>query len=107
MAEIYDVGDEVICIDDKKGINYNSGIIPQWPVKDNKYIVRSFANNDGIVEGVRLAEIVNPEQYVPLLNDFQEPAFATWRFVKLRTAYQIREESETIKESIDESVEVI
>ena len=43
--------------------------------------------------GVLLEELINPEVFISLLGRIQESAFATWRFSKLRSAYELEEES--------------
>jgi hypothetical protein len=58
--------------------------VPNWITQDKKYIIRGFNENDGIVLGVLLEEVVNPIRFFKLINKFQEPAFAEWRFRKLK-----------------------
>jgi hypothetical protein len=92
MSDLLDVGDEVICIDDSKPNGWSQEDFPQWVVKDKTYVIREILHNDDIVAGVLLVELKNPLIFQKLLNRFQEPAFATWRFSKLRSAYEIAEE---------------
>jgi hypothetical protein len=96
----FSVGDEVICINDTRPDKHQDYIIPNWPVKDNIYTIRAFQDNEGIVVGILLEEIENPEVPIQLIHRVQEPAFATWRFAKHRSAYMIEEESEEVEEEI-------
>lgn len=95
MSDLIGVGDEVICINDSRPEGWSSEVFPQWVVKDLKYIVREVLDNDDIVVGVLLVELINPPVYQKLLGREQEPAFATWRFSKLRSAYEIQEEKQS------------
>ena len=68
-------------------------------------IMAIFAVAD-IVTGILLSGVNNPQIYIPLLKRMQEPAFAYWRFVKKRTAYQIQEEeAENLMEEIVTEIE--
>jgi hypothetical protein len=87
------VGDEVICIDDKRPDGWTAEHFPQWVVVDAKYTIREILDNDNIAVGVLLEELINPEVFISLLGRIQESAFATWRFSKLRSAYELAEES--------------
>ena len=82
-------GDKVICI--------NATIDPEkseeirrdfeiWVTKDQEYTIREILDNNGIVTGVLLDEIHNFPKFFKLINRFQEPAFAQWRFRKLNYA---------------------
>lgn len=108
MSEnLFDIGDEVICIDNSiKPENLGTVMrkFPIWIQKDKKYIIRDILGNDDIVVGILLEGVKNPPIFIPLLKRMQEPAFAYWRFSKLRTAYQIREEKESQK--INESITI-
>jgi hypothetical protein len=88
------VGDEVICIGDNRPVGWTSSTYPQWVVKGKKYIIREILDNDDIVVGVLLVELRNPKTFITLIGKVQEPAFATWRFEKTRSAYEIAEEKE-------------
>lgn len=92
MKDLINVGDEVICINDSKPEGWTIDVFPQWVSKDSKYIIREIFDNDDIVVGVLLEELRNPLVYQKLIGKEQEPAFATWRFSKLRTAFEIEEE---------------
>ena len=58
--------------------------VPNWVKKGNQYTVRGFTNNNGIVDGIWLEEIRNNPLFFKLINRAQEPAFALWRFEKLK-----------------------
>lgn len=92
MSDLLGVGDEVICIDDSRPENWSADVFPQWVIKDLKYIIREVLENEDIVVGVLVEELHNPPIYQHLLGREQEPAFAQWRFSKLRSAYAIAEE---------------
>lgn len=81
----YRVGDAVYCVNDKQTNMHVAFLFQQWPQKDNKYIVRKFAENDGIVTGVYLEELHNKPIFIDLLKREQEPAYSTWRFRKAET----------------------
>ncbi|HEY1025052.1 MAG TPA: hypothetical protein VGE26_07805 [Sphingobacteriaceae bacterium] len=94
-------GDKVICV--------NASIDPDkaeeigrdfeiWVVKDNQYTIREILDNNGIVPGVLLEEIHNFKKFFKLLNRYQEPAFAKWRFRKL--IYNMAEEDLAMKEDL-------
>jgi hypothetical protein len=93
--DLLDIGDEVICKDsfikpeNKVSVNKN---FPIWIKQGAKYIVRDVFRNDDIVVGIVLQDRKNPEIYIPLLKRMQEPAFAFWRFEKLRGAFEMSEE---------------
>lgn len=83
------IGDKVICI--------NSNIDPDkmeeiksdfeiWIEKDKEYTIREILENNGIVAGVLLEEVHNFPKFFHLINRFQEPAFAIWRFRKTEKA---------------------
>ena len=83
---MFEIGEQVVCIDasmQTHTIEELSKDVPNWIVQDKKYIIRGFHDNDGIVLGVLLEEVVNPIKFFKLINKFQEPAFAVWRFRKL------------------------
>lgn len=83
---MFEIGEQVVCIDasmQTHTIEELSKDVPNWITQDKKYIIRGFHDNDGIVLGVLLEEVVNPIRFFKLINKFQEPAFAVWRFRKL------------------------
>lgn len=84
---MFEIGEQVVCINasmQAHTIEELSKDVPNWIVQDKKYIIRGFNENDGIVLGVLLEEVVNPIRFFKLINKFQEPAFAEWRFRKLK-----------------------
>ena len=97
------VGDEVICINDSRPNGWTSEHFPQWVKKDEKYTIREILENDDIVIGILVEELINPIVYIALIDREQESAFASWRFSKLRTAYEIKEEknSEQVSEKMN------
>jgi hypothetical protein len=83
---MFDIGELVVCVDSSKAPHTVEEIdldVPNWVVKGQRYTIRGFNENDGIVVGVLLEEVVNPLKYFRLVNRVQEPAFAKWRFRKL------------------------
>lgn len=103
MNDLLDVGDEVLCIDASIDTKNKTAVFKNFPVwikQGEKYIVRDIFYNDEIVAGIVLQKRRNPPIYIPLLKRMQEPAFATWRFRKTKSAYQIQEETEDVKEVI-------
>jgi hypothetical protein len=93
--DLLDIGDEVLCVDSSIKPELRASIMKDYPVwikEGDKYIIRDILRNDDIVVGILLEGRKNPPLWIPLIKRMQEPAFATWRFVKERTAYQIREE---------------
>lgn len=82
-------GDKVVCIDAKIDPEKAEEIrrdFEIWITKDNEYTIREILNNNGIVPGLLLDEVHNFPKYFKLINKFQEPAFALWRFRKLNYA---------------------
>jgi hypothetical protein len=96
-------GDKVICIDASIDPE-KSGEIRQdfeiWVTKDKEYTIREILDNNGIVPGVLLDEVHNFPKFFKLINRFQEPAFAIWRFRKLNYAIK-EEESEDVAELVE------
>ena len=100
---MFEIGDRVVCIDASmrtETVEELKKDVPNWVVKDEKYIIRGFADNNGIVTGVWLEEIKNPPKYFALIDKIQEPAFATWRFRKREPAELTAEEKHN--DAIDE-----
>lgn len=88
-------GDKVICVDDRIDPEKSEEIrrdFEIWVTKDKEYTIREILDNEGIVPGILLDEIHNFPKYFKLINRFQEPAFATWRFRKLGYAKNSGEE---------------
>lgn len=77
------IGSKVICINDTIDADKIEEIKNDFEnqiKKDTVYTIRAILDNDGIVTGVLLEEVYNLPKFFKLLNRYQEPAFATWRF---------------------------
>ena len=97
------IGDEVVCVDDAiplDKIDAVKRIYQNWVKKDKKYIIRNILENDGIVSGILLENLYNEPIWIPLLNTFQEPAFAEWRFKKLKSAEILVEQEVEVLEMV-------
>lgn len=99
---MFEIGDTVLCVD--AGIKPEALFavathFPEWVKQGTKYTVRGFTDNDGIVEGIWLEEIVNPAIYIKLLGRTQEPAFGLFRFAKSEKA--------SVKSEVEEKSEVL
>ncbi len=96
-------GDKVVCINDKIDPDKVEEIKQDfeiWITKDKEYTLREILDNNGIVTGVLLEEVHNFPKFFKLINRFQEPAFAIWRFRKLN--YATSEQSEEFSEELIE-----
>jgi len=83
---MFDKGDRVVCINSSMNLHTVAELtkdMPQWVKEGEKYTIRGFHDNDGIVTGVLLQELHNPPRWFQLINKFQEPAFMLSRFKKL------------------------
>ena len=83
---MFEIGEIVICCEDYKlphTIEEIEKNMPNWVKKGQKYTIRGFNDNQGIVLGVLLEEVVNPVLYFKLIDTAQEGAFRTDRFRKL------------------------
>jgi len=99
----FSIGDSVVCIDDSMQPHTVEELkrnVPNWVKKDDKYTIRAILDNRGIVTGVLLEEIDNPVLYFDKIGSFQEPAFAEWRFRKLKP-------SESMVEVVQEVLEMV
>jgi hypothetical protein len=80
------VGSVVKCIDDSikaEEILFVTKAYRQWVKKDMEYTIRQIFDNEGIVTGCVLEEIVNgPIPQKLLGGQWQEPAFRLSRFVE-------------------------
>ncbi|HEY0895532.1 MAG TPA: hypothetical protein VGE15_03185 [Sphingobacteriaceae bacterium] len=98
-------GDRVICIDDRIDPEKAEEIkrdFEIWVVKDKEYTIREILDNNGIVPGILLEEIHNFPKFFNLINKYQEPAFATWRFRKLNygtATEEVVQEQEMVRSS--------
>lgn len=84
---MFEIGDKVKCVEDYKLPHTRAEIevdCPNWVKKGDEYHVRGFADNNGIVTGVYLEEIVNPVRFFSLINRSQESAFRIDRFSKMQ-----------------------
>jgi|DEB0MinimDraft_10_1074344.scaffolds.fasta_scaffold223664_2 hypothetical protein len=102
---MFNVGDEVVCVNDTKNESWSSMHFPNWVKQGAKYTIREILDNDNIVTGVLLEELVNPEVFQPLISRTQECAFATWRFEKHKDVYMIKEDEEVSE--LDKQLEEI
>ena len=78
-----DIKSKVICIDDSispEKLQEITQDFPNWIKINNIYTIREILDNDDIVTGVLVNEIINPPKYMRLINKIQEPAFGIWRF---------------------------
>jgi len=88
-------GDKVVCIDDSIKAEFLFDTVkyyPEWIVENTVYTVRYVFDNDSIVPGLLLEEVVNPSVFIKLIRKDQEPAFRLDRFRLLET--ETMEESE-------------
>ncbi len=94
-------GDKVVCINDKIDPDKIEEIKQDfeiWITKDKEYTIREILDNNGIVTGILLEEVHNFPKFFKLINRFQEPAFAIWRFRKLN--YATSEQAEEVSEEL-------
>jgi len=97
-------GDKVICIDDKIDADKNEEIrrdFEIWITKGKEYTIREILDNNGIVPGLLLDEVHNFPKFFKLINRFQEPAFALWRFRKLNYNTKPAEALEETEELVE------
>lgn len=83
---MFEIGEVVICCEDYKLPHTREELsenMPNWVKKGQKYTIRAFNDNQGIVVGVLLEEVVNPVLYFKLIDRVQEGAFRLDRFRKL------------------------
>jgi hypothetical protein len=80
------IGQKVVCIDDsiKPGKEaFVRNVYKQWIKEGETYTIRDIIDNDDIVTGILLKEVVNMPIYIHLIDDIQEPAFRMERFKEL------------------------
>jgi len=97
-----EVGDKVRCVNDVRPVGENPAIVPNWIKEGEEYTIREFFNNDDIVVGVLLEEVRNPRVPIALIDRWQEPAFATWRFEKTQSAERTEEEEDEMPMELQE-----
>lgn len=79
-------GTKVICVDASIKPEAFFSVVEcfqHWVEENKVYTVREFLENDGIVPGILLEEIVNKPIMIKLLGREQEPAFGLFRFREL------------------------
>jgi hypothetical protein len=91
---MFGIGDTVKCVNDVRPSDQNPVVVPNWVKEGDEYTIRGFHDNNDIVVGVLLEEITNPRVPIALIDRWQEPAFATWRFEKTASAEVESEEEE-------------
>lgn len=99
-----EIGKKVVCIDSAikgEALLSIAKMFKQWVVKGQKYTIREILENDGIVEGVLLEEIVNDPVYIDLLGREQEPAFGMFRFREIEEEEMEAEMEEAINELLE------
>lgn len=84
---MFEIGEIVVCCEDyilphtREELSKN---MPNWVKKDQKYRIRGFNDNNGIVLGVLLEEVINPILYFKLIDRTQECSFRLDRFRKIQ-----------------------
>jgi hypothetical protein len=99
----FSIGDRVVCVDDvmqPHTVEELKKNVPNWVKKDEEYTIRAVLDNRGIVTSVLLEEIDNPPLYFDKIGGFQEPAFAEWRFRKLKPSESMVEVAEEVLEMV-------
>jgi hypothetical protein len=99
----FSIGDRIVCIDDAMQPHTVEELkkdVPNWVKKDEEYTVRAVLNNRDIVTGILLEEIDNPPKYFNKIGGFQEPAFAEWRFRKLKPSESMVEVAQEVLEMV-------
>lgn len=87
------IGQQVVCVDDsiKTGELFGVGKHYQnWIKKGLTYTIRAILDNNDIVTGVLLEEIINAPIYIKLIDKEQEPAFRPDRFRELQEPEKLK-----------------
>ena len=103
-------GDKVICINDKIDPEKSAEIRQDfeiWITRDKEYNIREILDNGGIVTGILLDEVHNFPKFFKLINRYQEPAFAIWRFRKLQYNTKPAEALSEVEELIEQLKEPV
>ena len=95
------VGEKVVCVDDKMTPQVIPEFFPNWIKEGESYTVRAREGSMGTDMRILLEEISNPSQYFPELGGKTEPGFSQRRFVP----YSEFVIGETMKELVDTEVE--
>ena len=101
IMEYFEIGQEVLCISDKKQshtIEELNNDVPNWIKKGQNYTIREIVDFDFVV-GLLLEEVRNEPKYFKVVNRVTEPTFASWRFRKLEPA-EVEVEQESYVESL-------
>lgn len=72
---MFEIGNRVICKNSSKlphTIQELEVGCPNWVKKGEKYTIRGFNENNGIVLGILLEEVVNPIRYFRLIGKSQK-----------------------------------
>lgn len=80
------VGQKVMCVNDsvKEGQEaFVAKAYRNWIKKGKLYTIRSIHDNQDIVTGILLEEVVNGAIYIHLIDDWAEPMFSPTRFREL------------------------
>lgn len=94
------VGEKVVCVDDKMTPQVNPEFFPNWIKEGESYTVRAREGSMGTDMRILLEEISNPSQYFPELGGKTEPGFAQRRFVDWSDFVLSENMEETVEEKL-------
>jgi hypothetical protein len=100
-------GKKVVCIDDsiKPGKeDFVRYAFPSWIQEGKVYTIREIVENQGIVPGLLLNEVVNPHIFIHLIETYQEPAFRLDRFKELEESSLEAELEEVLEVELEDFV---